>query len=108
MGLTEVNNRMTEANLDVRKCTQLLQKEASRLELLALNYEGIASIILQQIEMEFSDPALRRPIPELEDRRDKADGSHFVDNPGFCKNFQGRWVRSRGAGISLKFWVIVK
>jgi len=99
MGLTEVNNRMTEANLDIRKCTQLLQKEVSRLELLALNYEGIASIILQQIEMEFSDPALRRPIPELEDRRDKAEEAILSIIPASARtsNVAGCVVAARGS-----------
>ena len=99
---------MAVHQLDVRKLLDPLKQQLRGLELLALHDERMLGVVLEDRVIELGDQRVRRPVPELEDRRHQPDPRHVVGEPVVAQEIECRGVRGGGARIGLRAVILVE
>jgi hypothetical protein len=105
--LRHADDFVAEQHLHVAEAPQPFQQKLRGLELLALNHERVAGIVLEHGMVEFGDQLAARPVPELEDRGDETDARHVVVQLILLEQIERRRMGGGGAWIGLQLAVVV-
>src|SRR6185437_7337049 len=106
--LLDGDDLVPEEDFDIGQFAHAPEDELCRLELLALDDERKARVVLQQRVVEFRDLAPAWPVPELKDRRDQAEPRHVLDQPSLGQDLERAGMRRRRARIVLRALILVE
>jgi hypothetical protein len=99
---------MAVQDLDRRELRDPIQQDLRSLELLTLHHERMLGVVLQDRMIEFGDQRIRRPVPELKDRRHQPDLCHLVGETVVAQQIEGGGMGGGGAGVGLRAVVFIE
>ena len=108
VGLRDLDHLVAEHHLGVRQFAEPVEDEPRGLELLALDDEWEARVVLEERMVERGDALARRAVPELDDGTDEPDAGHVLDEAGLGQQLQRRRMRGRGARIVGEAGIVVE